>query len=110
MPEITDVFGMTPLQAGMLFHSLHSPGSGVYFQQYWCRLEGALDKDGFRKAWDHVIARHDILRSQCHWEDLDTPAHVICDQADPVWHIADWRDSGDDPARLKEWLKTDSPL
>lgn len=35
--NITDVFEMTPAQAGMLFQTLYAPGQGIYVQQYWGR-------------------------------------------------------------------------
>lgn len=109
MTDILDVYDMTPMQAGMLFQSLYAPEQGSYVQQYWGRLDGALDAEAFRAAWDGVIARHDILRAQCHWDDLDHPALAIHGTASPQWTSADWRalDSEAAEARLQDWLEED---
>jgi amino acid adenylation domain-containing protein len=109
MADILDVYELTPLQAGMLFHTLYTPGSGTYFQQSWCLLEGPLDVAAFRAAWQSVIARHEVLRSECHWEELDRPVQVIYDRAEPDWHIADWSglDAGAQDEALEDWLAAD---
>uniref|UniRef100_UPI000E4C6A1F non-ribosomal peptide synthetase n=1 Tax=Oceanicella sp. SM1341 TaxID=1548889 RepID=UPI000E4C6A1F len=103
MTEVLDLFEMTPLQAGMLFHSLHEPEKAAYFEQYHCVLEGPLDAAAFRAAWDRVIARHDVLRSACHWEGLEHPAQVIYATAAPEWHIAEGGEGPD----LERWLAED---
>ncbi|MDO5611891.1 MAG: amino acid adenylation domain-containing protein [Paracoccus sp. (in: a-proteobacteria)] len=100
--DITDVFEMTPAQAGMLFQTLYAPGQGVYVQQYWGRLQGALDPDAFRAAWQAVIDRHDILRGQAHWQDLDRPAFAIHSRAVAEWQMLDCAE-GD----LDAWLAAD---
>lgn len=105
--EICDVYEMTPTQAGMLFESLYQPESGRYVQQYWGRLEGPLDTEAFRAAWQAVIQRHDILRAQCHWEDLDRPALAIHRAADPAWSVEDWSDDPCAQDRLANWLESD---
>lgn len=105
MTDFLDVYEMTPMQAGMLFQSLYELGQGSYVQQYWGRLEGPLDAEAFRDAWSKVIARHDILRAACHWEDLDRPTFAIHHAAPLSWYQADW--NGTDEARLEAWLVND---
>ena len=42
-PEnIEDIYPLSPLQQGLLFHTLETPGSGVYLQQLSCLLHGDL--------------------------------------------------------------------
>jgi len=55
---IEDIFGLSPLQEGMLFHTLRSPGSGVYIEQLYCLLRGNLDVPRLEEAWRKVIERH----------------------------------------------------
>lgn len=90
MTDVLDVYEMTPLQAGMLFHSLYAPADTSYFEQYWCTLEGSLDIARFKAAWQAVIARHAVLRSECQWDGFDAPVQVVYDDVDPEWTFADW--------------------
>lgn len=109
MAEVVDVFEMTPVQSGMLFHSLKAPESGTYFEQCWCVLEGPLDLEAFKAAWRRVIGRHDVLRSECHWVDLDRPVQVVYDEAEPDWHIDDWAhlDTPEQEKTFAAWLEAD---
>lgn len=109
MAEVVDVFEMPPMQGGMLFHTLLAPNSGTYFEQCWCLLEGPLDVAAFQAAWQSVIDRHDILRSECHWVDLDRPVQVIYDRVAPEWHVADWQrlDAATQQADFTQWLAQD---
>ena len=36
MPDIEDIYELTPMQHGMLFHSLYAPEEGLYCQQMSC--------------------------------------------------------------------------
>ena len=107
--DVLDVFEMTPAQAGMLFQTLYAPETGAYFQQYWGRLDGALDAEAFRAAWQAVIERHEVLRARCHWQDLDRPALAVHRTACPEWQAEDWSDLPVDAqrARLDGWLAAD---
>jgi pristinamycin I synthase-3/4 len=60
--DVADVYPLSPVQQGMLFHSLYSPDSGVYVNQVRITIEG-LDAERFRQAWQAVYDRHDILRT-----------------------------------------------
>lgn len=105
MADCIDAYEMTPLQAGMLFHTLYSPESSAYFEQYWCVLEGPLDIKRFQRAWKQVFDRHAVLRGECHWEGLDHPALVIYDDIEPEWQIADWNGAVD--GDFDAWLAAD---
>ncbi|WP_437723824.1 amino acid adenylation domain-containing protein [Sorangium sp. So ce861] len=60
--QIADAYPLSPVQQGMLFHSLYSPDSGVYVNQVRVTIDG-LDVARFRAAWQGVYDRHDILRT-----------------------------------------------
>ncbi|VEG45704.1 linear gramicidin synthetase subunit D [Mycolicibacterium flavescens] len=85
--RIADILPLTPLQQGLLFHSVTTQSSGVelYAVQLDIALNGRLDIDRLREAVRTVIARHPNLTSRfC--PEFDPPVQVI--PADPA---AGWR-------------------
>jgi amino acid adenylation domain-containing protein len=88
---IEDAYPLSPLQQGMLFHTLESPGSGVYLQQLSCRVEGPLDAAAFARAWETVVARHATLRTAFEWRQLERPLQVVYRRADVPFQLEDWR-------------------
>ncbi|MBB4864948.1 amino acid adenylation domain-containing protein/non-ribosomal peptide synthase protein (TIGR01720 family) [Pseudomonas nitritireducens] len=59
---VEDVYPLSPMQQGMLFHALDVPGSSLYVNQLRVDLDG-LDEARFLAAWRAVIARHGNLRT-----------------------------------------------
>ncbi|BAZ20915.1 amino acid adenylation domain-containing protein [Kalymmatonema gypsitolerans NIES-4073] len=89
--NIEDIYELSPLQQGMLFHTLVVPHSGVYFEQFCYALQTQLDVPAFKKAWQRVLDRHPILRTSFYWENLDKPYQVVYRQVDLPWEFQDWR-------------------
>src|SRR5207249_3479008 len=84
-------YPLTPLQAGMLFHSLVDGGSGVYVDQARLTLDGVGDPAAFAAAWQRVVDRTPALRSGVVWEGVDEPVQVVHRAVTvPVTHH-DWR-------------------
>ncbi|GAB2758212.1 non-ribosomal peptide synthetase [Amycolatopsis magusensis] len=107
MPRtIKDIYPLSPVQQGLLFHTLSAPDSGVYFEQFSVRLEGSLNAEAFRGAWERLVHRHDVLRSAVQWEGLDTPVLVVFDRIELPWSEEDWRglDQAEQATRLSETL------
>ena len=75
--DLEDLYQLSPMQLGMLFHTLEAPESGVYFEQSVFTIEGRLDTLAFERAWQTVINRHSSLRSAFLWQNLDTPVQVV---------------------------------
>lgn len=62
-PNLQDIYPMTPLQQGMLFHSSLSPDSGVYMEQLAADMIGDLNVEAMKAAWHWVAKRHAVLRT-----------------------------------------------
>src|SRR6185436_5155757 len=91
LKDIEDIYPLTPLQSGMLFHSLMAPESGVYVTQATCTLPEDLDTRLFRQAWERLIERHGVLRTAFLWEGLDEPLQVVRKKLSLPWQDLDWR-------------------
>ncbi|WP_437759716.1 non-ribosomal peptide synthase/polyketide synthase [Sorangium sp. So ce1389] len=99
---VEDLYPLSPMQQGMLFHSLHNPTSGVYVEQMAIRIEGGLDVPVFKKAWQQVVDRYPILRSTFAWDGLDRPVQIVRSRATAAWVEQDFR--GIPPRRQAELL------
>ena len=90
-PNIEDIFPVSPIQHGMLFHARYAPSSGMYIEQRRCRLHGNLDIENFRRAWERVVAHHQALRTAFFEEDLDEPMQVVFRELQLPFDYFDWR-------------------
>ena len=106
---VEDVYPLTPLQEGVLFHTLYAPGSGMYMGQFGYVLEGPLDVAALERAWQGVVARHEAFRAGFAWEGLPRPVQVIRREAAPRFRVEDWRglDEAERQARLERFLAED---
>jgi amino acid adenylation domain-containing protein/FkbM family methyltransferase len=85
--KIEDIYPLSPMQQGMLFHSLYAEDTTAYFLQLSCELHGRLDKEAFARAAQAVVDRHPILRTGFIWEGVDEPLQVVHREASlPVVH------------------------
>jgi amino acid adenylation domain-containing protein/non-ribosomal peptide synthase protein (TIGR01720 family) len=85
------ILALTPLQQGILYHTLSAPTSGIYVEQFSCLLQGALDIPALRTAWHQVIAATPVLRSAIQWEGLRVPVQVVSTQVPLPWSDFDWQ-------------------
>lgn len=90
MDNVEDIYPLSSLQEGILFHVLKDRQPGLYVQQISCDLRGTLDLSRLKAAWGHVIQRHTALRTSFHWEEVDTPLQVVHNTVTPPWHEHDW--------------------
>ncbi len=100
--NIQDIYPLSPMQQGMLFHSLYSPESGVYLEQLSCILQGQLNIPAFQQAWQHVVDRHDILRTAFFWDKTEQPLQVVYRQVTLPLAQLDWQDKTTD-VQQQQW-------
>ncbi|TWS93423.1 amino acid adenylation domain-containing protein, partial [Reyranella sp. CPCC 100927] len=104
---VQDVYPATPLQQGLLFHSLLRPGEGLYVNQLRLRLEGTLDVAALRGAWQSVVDRHAILRTRFTWSEGGDAHQIVLRRAELPWTETDWREAEDYDGRLAAWRRDD---
>ncbi len=102
--KIEDIYPLSPMQEGMIFHTLYAPESRLYFQQESYSLHGALDVDALKQAWQQVVDRHAVLRTSFAWERRDKPLQIVYRNIELPWQEKDWR--GLTPAEQQEQLKS----
>ncbi len=75
--NIQDVYPLAPLQEGLLFHHLLQRDGDAYLLSTTLAFDSRARLDGFVKALDRVIARHDVLRTSLWWDGLEEPVQVV---------------------------------
>ncbi len=78
--HIEKIHPLSPMQEGMLFHYLQAQQPHAYFEQSTIDLEGHLDISRLEQSLNHLIHRHDILRTAFVYEGLEAPAQVVLKQ------------------------------
>nr|MBA2288161.1 AMP-binding protein [Ktedonobacteraceae bacterium] len=109
MQNVEDIYPLSPLQQGMLFHSLYAPASGIYCEQMGIIFHEPFDSAAFKRAWQHVIDRHSILRTAFLWEELDEPLQVVQQHVPLPWAEQNWQDCSpsEQTTRLEDFLRAD---
>ncbi|WKN24386.1 non-ribosomal peptide synthase/polyketide synthase [Azotobacter vinelandii] len=74
---IEDIYPLTPMQEGLLLHTLLEPGTGIYYMQDRYRIDSELDLQRFEQAWQAVVARHEALRASFTWNSGETMLQIV---------------------------------
>jgi amino acid adenylation domain-containing protein/FkbM family methyltransferase len=81
--EIQDIYALTSMQEGMLFHYLRESGAEYYVEQIVLEISGELRRDYFEQAWNRVVESNEILRTVFRWEKVETPVQVVLKEHRP---------------------------
>jgi amino acid adenylation domain-containing protein len=103
---IESIYPLSPLQQGMLFHSLAEPASGLYLVQVTCMLRGRFDVAAFQRAWQRVLTRHGALRTAFVWEGQKQAQQVVLRDVSLPFEVISWTtlSSSDQKDRLDEFM------
>ncbi|MGB0521647.1 MAG: amino acid adenylation domain-containing protein [Flammeovirgaceae bacterium] len=86
--SIADIYPLSPIQEGLLFHGLFDSSSTAYTEQFCCDFNIAIDLNAFQAAWDLILQQHSIFRTaflhkalavpvQCVHHGVKMPVHVL---------------------------------
>jgi iturin family lipopeptide synthetase B len=80
---ISDIYVLSPMQEGMLFHALYEKDSAAYFEQFSYRLHGHLEIACLEQSLKELLKRYDILRTAFVYEGLERPLQVVLKERKP---------------------------
>lgn len=91
--NIEDIYALSSLQEGMLFHTLYAPDERPYLDHIvWeLRDEQGLNVPAFKRAFQQVVKRHQALRTAFIWKVAKKPHQVVLRQLDVDIEEKDWR-------------------
>ncbi|WP_185757059.1 non-ribosomal peptide synthetase [Nocardia bhagyanarayanae] len=102
-PELSDVWPLTPLQEGLLFHALVSEESmDAYSVQLVLELGGRIDPERLRRAGQVLLDRHANLRTAFVSDTAAGPVQVVNENVEVPWSELDLSELADG-AREREW-------
>ncbi|MDB9316589.1 amino acid adenylation domain-containing protein [Nodularia spumigena] len=110
--NIENIYPLSPMQQGMLFHTLLTPQVGLYVPQVCLYLEGRLNINALQTAWNQVLENHAALRTAFYWEQRDKPFQVVFRQVEIPWKLLDWQgiSEAEIKVELEEYLQGDRIL
>ncbi|MGO1081355.1 condensation domain-containing protein, partial [Inquilinus sp. CA228] len=101
--EVEDLYPLSPMQQGMLFHSLQVPE--LYVTQIRVDVDG-LDAGRFGRAWEAAVEAHAILRTGFLWQG-DKPLQLVRRRVPSPVERLDWRGKPDLDGALTELAASD---
>ncbi|MFD8962348.1 condensation domain-containing protein, partial [Streptomyces anulatus] len=110
-PGFQDVLPLSPLQEGLLFHSVYSERSlDIYTARICLDLEGDLDVAAMRASVASLLERHPNLRAAFRYERLSRPVQLIPRDVALPWQEFDLRDLPEEQRaeRLEEHTAAES--
>ncbi|MFR9768817.1 amino acid adenylation domain-containing protein [Nocardia sp. SC052] len=101
-PNLADVWPLSPLQYGLLFHALYdSDTADGYTVQSLLTLAGTVDAARLRRAAQALVTRHENLRV-AFVETEDGPRQLVLADAEIDWREADLSGIADETERAGE--------
>ncbi|MBC2639974.1 MULTISPECIES: non-ribosomal peptide synthetase [unclassified Rhodococcus (in: high G+C Gram-positive bacteria)] len=93
-PGLLDVWPLTPLQSGLLFHAaLAGSDADPYAMQVILTLSGLIDPERLRNACTAVLAGHANLRTAFVRDGRGVPVQLVLDEVPLRWQHIDVTDS-----------------
>ncbi|CAC9975508.1 non-ribosomal peptide synthetase [Flavobacterium panici] len=77
--KVANIYPLTPLQKGFLFHNLYDDNKAAYICQFHCDLKGVISRESFDKTWNYLLQQHTVLRTAIFGQDLDIPVQCVYD-------------------------------
>ncbi|HSE19642.1 MAG TPA: condensation domain-containing protein, partial [Pyrinomonadaceae bacterium] len=106
---LEDLYPLSPMQEGMLFHSLYGPDSSIYTTQLVGELNGPLNEDIFELAWQAAADAHAVLRTGFEWNAVEEPIQFVRRTVKVRLEREDWRSFGREAQeeKLETYLRQD---
>lgn len=96
---VEDAYPLSPMQQGILFHSLYADEPGAYYVTLSCTLNGEVNQTLFQQAWHEAVARHPVLRTAL--LGGERPLQLVLREAKLSFCFMDWQALSDQQQQIR---------
>ncbi|GEB34858.1 non-ribosomal peptide synthase/polyketide synthase [Brevibacillus parabrevis] len=75
--NIAKIYPLTPLQEGMLFHTVTDTGSSAYCLQMSATIEGDFHLPLFEQSLNKLVENYEVLRTAFVYQNMQRPRQVV---------------------------------
>lgn len=94
--QVQDMYYLSPMQEGMLFHTLHHQEKGFYVEQMDMNVKGTLRHDLLERSMNIIVERYDIFRTVFLHERVKRPVQVVLKERPFTLDVVDLQDLSED--------------
>ncbi|QWR77851.1 amino acid adenylation domain-containing protein [Candidatus Magnetomonas plexicatena] len=105
--NIINIYALSPLASGMLYHYLSDTTSSAYFQQMCFTITGWLNLKSFEDSWNELIKRHDALRTIFVYKGVPEPLQIVLKERRMDFKYVYLRPLNPDNSDTEMWLEKD---
>ncbi len=88
--NIEAIYPLSPMQQGMLFHTIYNPESEEYFEQLTATFTGEINTEAFVKSVNKVIENNSILRTSFAYKNVSKMLQIVHKKVDVPFEMLDW--------------------
>ncbi|WGO96540.1 amino acid adenylation domain-containing protein [Saccharophagus degradans] len=85
--NIADVYGLSPMQMGMLLHQIRHADTTAYIEQFDFVMEGVVNENALQQALTQLVGKYSALRSVFSYGKTDVPKQVVLKQREPLLDV-----------------------
>ncbi|MGM9978728.1 MAG: amino acid adenylation domain-containing protein, partial [Clostridium sp.] len=104
---IENIYSLTPMQEGMLYHRLLDSKSTNYFVQHVLKFNEKLELENIKSAFSLLSKKYDVLRTAILYKNLTKPRQVVYNDRDIEISIIDLSLSNDKNEKIEKIKKDD---
>ncbi|SMC29647.1 non-ribosomal peptide synthase domain TIGR01720, partial [Clostridium acidisoli DSM 12555] len=75
--NIKNIYPLTPMQEGMLYHTLADDKPELYNEQLAIKIKGQLDIELLKQSFNRLVQRHDVLRTTFDYENFNKNMQIV---------------------------------
>lgn len=61
--QVQDMYYLSPMQEGMLFHTILNPGQSFYLEQITMKVKGSLNTKCLEESMNVIMDRYEVFRT-----------------------------------------------
>ncbi|MCG8464506.1 MAG: condensation domain-containing protein, partial [Xanthomonadales bacterium] len=106
LKNIEAIYPLSPMQEGMLFHTLMSDDTGIYLMQDRYQVQGHIEAEAYAQAWQKVVDTHPALRTSFAWKSTPKPVQIVHRKTQVPMAVDDLRhlDTQQQEQQIQDWL------